>query len=171
MTKLIPMISAEDIKRQIKEVAALISKDYNGKKLVLVGILKGSFIFLSDITREITIEHEIDFVGASSYKGTKTTGKIQFTKLPDINFENKDILIIEDIVDTGITLTALVRYFKTLQPASVKICTLINKSERREIQIDIDYSCFNVAKGFIVGYGLDYNEKYRNLPAIFDLKL
>ncbi|MBF0411493.1 MAG: hypoxanthine phosphoribosyltransferase [Desulfamplus sp.] len=170
MTKLIPMISAEDIAKKIKEVASLISKDYNGKKLVIVGILKGSFIFLADITRQITIEHEIDFVGTSSYRGTETTGTIQFTKLPDINFEGKHILIVEDIVDTGTTLTALIKYFKTLKPSSVKICALINKSERRELPIDINYSCFNVEKGFIVGYGLDYNEKYRNLSSIFDLK-
>jgi hypoxanthine phosphoribosyltransferase len=170
MTKLIPIISAAEIQKQIKEVAALISRDYNGKQLVLVGILKGSFIFLADITRELTIDHEIDLVGTSSYSGTETTGIIQFTKTPDLQLEGKDILLVEDIVDTGKTLTALIKYFATLKPASVKICALINKNERRELSIDVAYSCFNIEKGFIVGYGLDYNEKYRNLPAIFDLK-
>ncbi|MBF0378436.1 MAG: hypoxanthine phosphoribosyltransferase [Desulfamplus sp.] len=171
MTKLIPMISAEEIQTKIKDAAELISRDYKGKRLVLVGILKGSIIFLSDLTRQIAIEHEIDLVGTSSYSGTETTGNIKFTKLPDIQLEGKDILIVEDIVDTGTTLTALMRYFQTLKPASVKICALINKNERRELPIDVHYSCFDIEKGFIVGYGLDYNEKYRNLPAIFDLKL
>lgn len=171
MTKLIQIISEQEIQKQIKDVVALISEDYSGKKLVLVGILKGSFIFLSDITRQISIEHEIDFVGTSSYSGTKSTGAIQFTKRPDIKLEGKDILIVEDIVDTGITLTALIEYFTTLKPSSVKVCALINKNERRELSINVDYSCFNIEKGFIVGYGLDYNEKYRNLPAIFDLQL
>lgn len=170
MTKLIPIISAEEIQKQIKKVAESLSKDYNGKQMVLVGILKGSFIFLADLTRHISIEHEIDLVGTSSYSGTKTTGTINFTKMPDIQLEGKDILIVEDIVDTGTTLASLVKYFKTLKPASVKICTLINKNERREFSLDIDYSCFQIEKGFLVGYGLDYNEKYRNLPAIFDLK-
>lgn len=170
MTKLIPRISEEEIQKQIKNVAALISNDYKGKKLVLVGILKGSFIFLSDLTRLISIEHKIDFVGTSSYSNTETTGIIKFTKMPDLQLEGEDILIVEDIVDTGKTLSALVNYFQTLNPSSVKICTLINKNERRELTIDVNYSCFNIEKGFIVGYGLDYNEKYRNLPAIFDLE-
>ncbi|MBF0211717.1 MAG: hypoxanthine phosphoribosyltransferase [Desulfamplus sp.] len=171
MTKLIPIISAEEIKREIQNVAKLISRDYMDKKLILVGILKGSFIFLSDLTRQITIDHEIDLIGTSSYSGTQSCGAVNFTKMPDIELEGKDILIVEDIVDTGTTLTALMRYFSTLKPASVKICALINKNERRELPIDVHYSCFNIDKGFIVGYGLDYNEKYRNLPAIFDLKL
>lgn len=170
MTKLIPMISEEEIQKAIKKIAALISNHYNGKKLVLIGVLKGSFIFLADLTRQLTIEHEIDLVGTSSYSGTETTGNIQFTKIPDLQLEGKDILIVEDIVDTGRTLTSLVNYFKTLKPSSVKICALINKNERRELSIDVDYSCFHIEKGFIVGYGLDYNEQYRNLPAIFDLK-
>ncbi|MBF0467740.1 MAG: hypoxanthine phosphoribosyltransferase [Desulfamplus sp.] len=170
MTKLILKISEEEIQKKIKEIAARISIDYSGKKLVLIGILKGSFIFLADLSRQLSIEHEIDFVGASSYSGTETTGIIQFTKMPDLPLEGKEILIVEDIVDTGRTLTVLVKYFKTLKPSSVKICSLIDKNERRELDIDIDYSCFDIEKGFIVGYGLDYNEKYRNLPAIFDLE-
>ncbi|MBF0233848.1 MAG: hypoxanthine phosphoribosyltransferase [Desulfamplus sp.] len=170
MTNLIPKISEEEIQKKIKEIAALISSDYNGKKLVLVGVLKGSFVFLADLTRQISIEHEIDFVGASSYSGTETTGIIQFTKMPDLQLRDKDILVVEDIVDTGRTLSVMINYFKTLKPSSVKICTLINKDERRALDIEIEYSCFDIEKGFIVGYGLDYNEKYRNLPAIFDLK-
>ncbi len=165
------MISQEEIKTQVKKTGRRISADYEGKNLVLAGVLKGAFIFLADLTREITIDHEIDLIGVSSYSGTSSTGEITFTKKPDINLEGKDVLLVEDIVDTGNTLCALLKYINTLNPASVKICSLINKHERRETEIDVAYSCFTLEKGFIVGYGLDYNELYRNLPAIFDLKL
>ncbi len=171
MTKFIPVISEEEIKREVRKTGALISEDYRGKNLVLAGILKGAFIFLADLARCITIDHEIDMIGVSSYSGTSTTGKIRFTKEPDIDIKGKDILIVEDIVDTGRTLFALVEHLKSLSPSSIKICSLIDKHERRELKLKVDYSCFRLEKGFIVGYGLDYNQKYRNLPAIFDLKL
>lgn len=171
MTQLIPMISQEEIKTKVRETGKKISFDYIGKDLVLAGILKGSFIFLADLTREITIDHKIDLLGVSSYSGTSSTGEIRFTKKPDIDLENKHVLLVEDIVDTGRTLSAIKEYLKSLNPASIKICTLINKHERREVEIHVDYACFTLEKGFIVGYGLDYNELYRNLPAIFDLKL
>lgn len=171
MMKFIPIISEEEIKTQVKRTGALISKDYKDKNLVLAGILKGAFIFLADLTRNITIDHEIDMIGVCSYSGTSTTGKIQFTKKPDIDLKGKDVLLVEDIVDTGRTLSVLVEHIKSLKPASVKICALIDKHERRELKLEVDYSCFTLAQGFIVGYGLDYNQKYRNLSAIFDLKL
>lgn len=171
MTEFIPIISEEEIKIQVAKTGALISQDYKGKNLVLAGILKGAFIFLADLTRSITIEHEIDMIGVSSYSGTSTTGKIQFTKEPDIDLRGKDILLVEDIVDTGRTLSALVEHIKSLKPASLKICALIDKHERRELKLKVAYSCFTLKKGFIVGYGLDYNQKYRNFPAIFDMKL
>ncbi len=171
MTKLIPVISQEEIKKQVQKTGALISEDYKDKELVLAGILKGAFVFLADLTRCITIEHEIDMIGISSYSGTSTTGQIRFTKKPDIDMRGKDVLIVEDIVDTGRTLFALVEHMKSLCPASIKICSLIDKYERRELELQVDYSCFTLEKGFIVGYGLDYNQKYRNLPSIFDLKL
>ena len=171
MTQLIPLISQEEIRTQVKEAGRKISVDYKDKKLVLAGVLKGAFVFLADLTREITIDHEIDLIGVSSYSGTSSTGEITFTKKPDINLEGKDVLLVEDIVDTGNTLTALMDYINTLNPASVRICSLIDKRERRETKIDVAYSCFTLEQGFIVGYGLDYNELYRNLPAIFDLKL
>ncbi|MEA1969809.1 MAG: hypoxanthine phosphoribosyltransferase [Thermodesulfobacteriota bacterium] len=171
MAELIPVISQQEIKKKVKETGERISKDYKGKDLILVGILKGSFIFLADLTRNITIDHEIDLIGASSYSGTATTGKITFTKKPGLKLDGKEVLLVEDIVDTGRTLAATVDYFKSLNTASVKICSLIDKNERREVKIDVDYSCFTLNKGFIVGYGLDYNERYRNLPAIYDLKL
>lgn len=171
MPQFIPLISELEISKNIKKIGKKISKDYKTKDLVLVGILKGSFIFLSDLTRQISIDHEIDFIGASSYQGTSSTGQIVFTKQPDLEFENRDILLVEDIVDTGNTLWKIVEFVQLLNPRSIKICSLIDKHERREVQIKVDYSCFLLDKGFIVGYGLDYNEKYRNLPAIYDLKL
>lgn len=171
MTTLIPMISQEEIKKQVQATGERISRDFQNKNLVLVGILKGSFMFLADLTRAITIDHEIDFIGASSYFGTETSGTIRFTKKPDLDLTGKDLLLVEDIVDTGKTLVSIIEYLTSLEPASIKICSLIDKQERRELDIHVDYSCFSLEKGFIVGYGLDYNEKYRNLPAIFDLKL
>ena len=171
MPQFIPLISELEISRQIKKIGKKISNDYKTRDLVLIGILKGSFIFLSDLTRQISIDHEIDLIGAASYKGTSSTGQIVFTKQPDLELENRDILLVEDIVDTGNTLLKIVEFVQLLNPRSIKICSLIDKHERREVQIKVDYSCFLLDKGFIVGYGLDYNEKYRNLPAIYDLKL
>ncbi|OQY01212.1 MAG: hypoxanthine phosphoribosyltransferase [Desulfobacteraceae bacterium 4572_130] len=171
MGKLIPRISEQKIKEKIKETGNIISKDYKNKNLVLMGILKGSFLFLADLTRNVLIDHEIDFVGASSYSGTSTTGKITFTKKPDLDLKNKHVLLVEDIIDTGRTFAMITKHIKSLKPASLKICTLIDKHERREIEINVDYSCFTIKRGFIVGYGLDYNEKYRNLTSIFDLEL
>lgn len=171
MTTLIPMISQEEITKKVKETGRRISRDYENKNLILIGILKGSFIFLADLTRAITIDHQVDLVGVSSYSGTSTTGIIKFTKEPDLDLKGKDILIVEDIVDTGRTLSALLKFFKTYQPRSMKVCALINKEERRDVKIAVDYSCFDLEEGFIVGYGLDYEQRYRNLPAIFDLKL
>jgi len=170
MPQFIPLISELEISRQIKKIGKKISNDYKTRDLVLIGILKGSFIFLSDLTRQISIDHEIDLIGAASYKGTSSTGQIVFTKQPDLELENRDILLVEDIVDTGNTLFKIVEFVQLLNPRSIKICSLIDKHERREVQIRVDYSCFLLDKGFIVGYGLDYNEKYRNLPAIYDLK-
>ena len=171
MPQFIPLISELEISRQIKKIGKKISNDYKTRDLVLIGILKGSFIFLSDLTRQISIDHEIDLIGAASYKGTSSTGQIVFTKQPDLELENRDILLVEDIVDTGNTLFKIIEFVQLLNPRSIKICSLIDKHERREVQIKVDYSCFLLDKGFIVGYGLDYNEKYRNLPAIYDLKL
>jgi hypoxanthine phosphoribosyltransferase len=171
MPEFIPLISEQEIKKQLKKIGQDISRDYQTKDLVLVGVLKGSFIFMADLTRQISIDHEIDFIGASSYEGTSSTGQILFTKQPDLELENRDVLLVEDIVDTGNTLLKIKEFITLMNPRSVKICSLIDKHERREVNIDVAYSCFSLEKGFIVGYGLDYDEKYRNLPAIYDLKL
>lgn len=171
MPELIPLISQQEIKEKIQEIGQKISNDYENSDLVVIGVLKGAFVFMADLVRQITIDHEIDLVGASSYEGTSSTGQIVFTKKPDLELKGRDVLMVEDIVDTGRTLVKLVESMQSLNPRSIKICALIDKSERRETQINVNYSCFCLDKGFIVGYGLDYNEKYRNLPAIFDLKL
>ncbi len=171
MPEFIPLISEEEIKARIQETGEKITKDYKDRDLVLIGVLKGSFVFLADLTRKISIDHEIDLIGASSYEGTTSTGQIIFTKQPDLELEGRDVLLVEDIVDTGNTLLKIVDFIRLLNPRSIKICSLIDKQERREVEINVNYSCFSLDKGFIVGYGLDYNEKYRNLPAIYDLKL
>ncbi|WP_300458861.1 hypoxanthine phosphoribosyltransferase [Desulfobacula sp.] len=171
MPEFIPVISEQEIKKQVKKIGQDISRDYQTKDLVLVGVLNGAFVFMADLTRQISIDHEIDFIGASSYEGTSSTGQILFTKQPDLELENRDVLLVEDIVDTGNTLLKIKNFITLLNPRSVKICSLIDKHERREVNIDVAYSCFSLEKGFIVGYGLDYDEKYRNLPAIYDLKL
>jgi hypoxanthine phosphoribosyltransferase len=171
MPEFIPMISETQIQEKVREIGQQISEDYKNLDLVVVGVLKGSFVFLADLVRQITIDHEVDFIGASSYDGTSSSGQIKFTKQPDLTLEGRDVLLVEDIVDTGQTLNKIVEFAGLLNARSVKICTLIDKKERRQRSVDVAYSCFSLEKGFIVGYGLDYNEKYRNLPAIFDLKL
>ncbi len=171
MPELIPLISSRDIAKAIETTGRRISEDYQTKDLVLVGVLKGAFIFLADLSRMISIHHEIDLIGASSYRGTDSTGNLVLDRQPNLTLTHRDVLLVEDIVDTGQSLEHIVRHIRSLNPASIKICALIDKQERRKVKIDVAYSCFTLEKGFIVGYGLDYNEKYRNLPAIYDLKL
>lgn len=171
MPEFIPLISRQTIQDRVREIGEQITRDYQGKDLVLTGILKGAFIFMADLSRQINIGHEIDFIGASSYEGTHSTGQIIFTKQPDLDFKNRDILLVEDIVDTGNTLTRIIEFVHLQKPSSVAVCALIDKHERRENTIDVKYACFSLEKGFIVGYGLDYEEKYRNKSEIYDLKL
>lgn len=166
------VLSRESILERIKKIAETISQDYQGRDLVVVGVMKGAFVFMADLVREMTIPIKVDFIGASSY-GSETTssGAVRITKDPDIDISNKDVLIVEDIVDTGLTLTHLVAHFKSSGARSVRICTMIDKRERRTVPITVDYACHVVEKGFLVGYGLDYAEFYRNLPGIYHLKL
>jgi len=171
MPELIPVLKREDIEESTASVARQISAAYKGRTLVLVGVLKGAFIFMADLARRLTIPVEIDFVRAASYgSGTISCGKIELTKEIDINIEGKDVLIVEDIVDSGLTLTYIVNYLKTLKPATVRVCTLLDKLERRQSKVKVDYACHTIEKGFLVGYGLDYDEAYRELPAIYHLK-
>ncbi len=170
MPEFIPLIPRQTIQRRVREVGKQIARDYQGKDLVLTGILKGAFMFMADLSRQIDMDHDIDFIGASSYEGTHSTGQIVFTKQPDLEYRNRHILLVEDIVDTGNTLTKIMEFLHLLNPRSVAVCTLIDKHERRKKTIPVKYACFPLEKGFIVGYGLDYDEKYRNKPDIYDLK-
>ncbi len=165
------LLNEERIKEINKKLGEQISKDYEGKKLLLVSILKGAVVFMSDIMREIKIPCRIDFMVVSSYgKGTKTSGVVKIVKDLDINLEGYDVLIIEDILDTGLTLSYIVDILKSRKPNSVKICTFLDKPERRVADIKADYVGATVPDEFIIGYGLDYNEKYRNVPVVGVLK-
>lgn len=163
--------SKEELHEIVKRLGAQISKDYVGKNLMLVSILKGSVIFMADLMREITLPCDIDFMCVSSYgAGTKSSGTVKIIKDLDINLEGKDLLLVEDILDSGKTLHYITQVLKTRNPASIKICTLLDKPERREAPIKADYAGTFVPDEFVVGYGLDYAEKYRNLPYIGVLK-
>lgn len=165
------LVNKEQIKKINKKLGEQISKDYAGKKLLLVSILKGAVVFMSDIMREINIPCRIDFMVVSSYgKGVKTSGVVKIVKDLDINLEGYDVLIIEDILDTGLTLSYIVDILKSRNPNSVKICTFLDKPERRKADIKADYTGVSVPDEFVVGYGLDYDEKYRNLPFVGILK-
>ncbi|MFN3551391.1 MAG: hypoxanthine phosphoribosyltransferase [Endomicrobiia bacterium] len=165
--KLKILISEEKIKKRVAELAKRISKDYRKKgKLLIVGILKGSAIFLSDLVRKLNIDCEIDFISIRSYDGKNSSGVVQLILDLYDNPVGKNILIVEDIVDTGRTLKFLKENLLTRKAKSVKICVLLNKVGRRKTKIKIDYKGFDVPNKFIVGYGLDYNEQYRNLPYI-----
>ncbi len=165
------LIDQQQIKEINKRLGTVISKDYKDKKLLLVSILKGAVVFMSDIMREIDLPCRIDFMVVSSYgKGTKTSGVVKIVKDLDINLEGYDVLIIEDILDTGLTLSYIVDILKSRNPNSVKICTFLDKPERRIADIKADYVGQEVPDEFVVGYGLDYNEKYRNLSYVGILK-
>jgi hypoxanthine phosphoribosyltransferase len=170
MHKLTLVLKKSDLKEMIAKMAEQISADYQDRELILIGVLKGSFIFLADLVRHISIPVKIDFTGASSYgSDTVSSGEIKITKKIDADLKGKDVLIVEDIIDTGLTLAYLIDYINSLGPKSIKICCLINKLERQKKKIQMDYIGREVEKGFLVGYGLDYNENYRDLAEIYDL--
>ncbi len=172
MSEFIPVLAKEEIAARVAEVAQAISNDYRDRDLILIGILKGAFIFLADLIRHLSIPVQVDFMCASSYgSATASSGRIKLIKDIELDIKNKDVIIVEDIVDTGVTLSYLVQHLQSLGAASVRICALINKLERRKIEVDVDYICHAVEKGFLVGYGLDYAEFYRNLPEVYHLKL
>ena len=166
------LLSEEEVRKRIGEVAAEISRDYEGKNLVLVSILKGSVVFMADLMRAVSIPCSIDFMVVSSYGGsnTVTSGLVKIIKDLDGDLSGKDVLIVEDILDTGVTLSNLVPMLKMRNPNSVKICTILDKPSRRKADIQPDYEGFQVPDEFVVGYGLDYDEKYRNLPYVGALK-
>ncbi len=172
MSELIPVLTETEIEQHIHQLAQRISDDYRNKNLMMIGVLKGAFVFLSDLMRRLTIPVEVEFVRLSSYgKSHTSSGKIEIPKDLCLDVKDKHVLIVEDIVDTGVTLSTLAAHIASLNPKSVKICALIDKLERRKTDCQVDYACHTVEGGFLVGYGLDYAEKYRNLPAIYHLKL
>jgi hypoxanthine phosphoribosyltransferase len=161
------LLTPEQIASIVKDLADRISNDYSGKELVLICILKGAFIFLSDLIRNLHIPAQIDFVRLASYgSGTKTSGRIEITKDIEISIEGKDVLIIDDIIDSGRTLQFLRDRLALANPRSVKICALLDKKARREVEIEADYIGKEIDDVFVVGYGIDFNEDYRNLPEI-----
>lgn len=164
------LVSKEEIATKVKELAAQIDADYQGKNPLMLCILKGSVLFFSDIVREMKIPLEIDFMAISSYGSGTTSGIVKLVKDIDYSIENKHIVIVEDIVDTGHTLAYLKALLNQRHPASIKICAMLDKFERREADITVDYKAFDIANEFVVGYGLDYDQKYRNLPEIGVLK-
>jgi hypoxanthine phosphoribosyltransferase len=171
MPDLTPVLKKEDIDKSVAEIAQRISRDYKNRDLILVGVLKGAFVFLADLIRHLTIPAKVDFVRIASYgSGTSSSGKIRLTQALETDIRGKDVLIVEDIVDTGLSLSSLVDYLRAYAPKSIRICALINKTERRKKQVTVDYVGHDVAQGFLVGYGLDYAEDYRYLPAVYHLR-
>ncbi len=166
------LISEEELKSIVKRLGKEITEDYKDKKLVLVSVLKGSVVFMADLMREIKVPCTIDFMSVSSYgAGTKTSGVVRIIKDLDTDvIEGSDLLIVEDILDSGVTLEYLIKVISARNPRSVKICTLLDKPERRKANVKADYSGAQVPDAFVVGYGLDFNEKYRNLPFVGALK-
>ena len=161
------LISEEELQKRVNEIGAQISRDYAGKKLLLVGILKGSIVFMADLMCAITIPTRIDFMAVSSYgSGVKTSGVVKIIKDLDINLEGYDVLIVEDILDSGMTLNYLVELLKSRNPSSVEICSLLDKPERHKVDVNLKYKGFTIPDEFVIGYGLDYAEKYRNLPFV-----
>ncbi len=163
--------SAEEIQNKVAELGQQITADYEGKNPFVVGVLKGCFVFMADLIRKIDTVCDLDFMSVSSYgSGTTTTGAVRITKDLNRDIQGRHVLIVEDILDSGITLSYLKKYLESREPASVKICTLLDKPARRKSEIKADYVGFECPDAFIVGYGLDYAERYRNLPYIGVLK-
>ena len=164
---LVTMLSAEQIAARVRELGQQIARDYVGRNLVVVPVLKGSFVFAADLVRAIDLPLRVDFLGVRSYgAGTETSGVVQITQDLSRPIEHDDLLIVEDIVDTGLTIAHLIDLLKTRGPASIKVCALLRKPSRMRVQVPIDYEGFSIDDRFVVGYGLDFAERHRNLPYI-----
>ena len=161
------MLSEEEIKAKVAELGKKIEEDFEGQDLLVVGILKGASVFVSDLIRNINLDVNIDFMSVSSYgNSTESSGSVKILKDLDVDIKGKNVLIVEDIIDSGLTLSNLTRELSARDPKSLKICTLLDKPQRRKVDIPVDYVGFVIEDKFIVGYGIDYAEKYRNLPYI-----
>jgi hypoxanthine phosphoribosyltransferase len=161
------LITEAEVTDRTREIAAEITRDYADRDLVIVGVLKGSFMFMVDLIRHIPLPHEIDFIAVSSY-GNQTTssGVVRLLKDLDTNISGRDVLLVEDIVDSGRSVDYIRRNFQSREPASIKVCTLLDKKERRVMDVDVDYTGFVIPDRFVVGYGMDYSEQYRDLPCV-----
>lgn len=165
------LYSEEQLRQRVKELGAQITTDYAGKEPVLASVLRGSYIFMADLTRAIDLPVTVDFMAVSSYgAGTKSSGQVEIKKDLSDSIEGRDLIIVEDILDSGNTLFYLMEILKARKPASIRICTLMDKPDRRTQPIVADYVGFTITDAFVVGYGLDYDEKYRNLPYVGILK-
>jgi hypoxanthine phosphoribosyltransferase len=165
--RIVTMLSTEQIAARVRELGAQITKDYAGKPLVLVCVLKGSFVFASDLMRAIDLPLRVDFLGVRSYgEGTESTGVVQITQDLSKPIDHEDVILVEDIVDTGLTIAHLMDLFRTRNPRSVKVCSLLHKPARARVAVKVDYLGFTIEDKFVVGYGLDFAERYRNLPFI-----
>lgn len=165
------LYSREMIRERVQELASTISRDYEDKELIVIGILKGAFIFMADLIRCLSIPCRVDFVRLASYgAGSTSSGKVVMTKDIETSIKDQDILIVEDVVDTGLTLTYLVTWLRERNPRSLRVCSLLDKRNRRLVPFEADYVGFTLDDGFVVGYGLDFNEKARFLPDICVIK-
>lgn len=165
------LISEEEISMKVQQLAEEISDEYRGRDLVVIGVLKGANVFVADLIRKVTVPLELDFMAVSSYgRSTESSGVVRILKDLDGSVEGKHVLVVEDIIDTGLTLSYLTENLKSRGAESVKICTLLDKPERRKAHIDVHYKGFDIPDEFVVGYGIDFSEKYRNLPFVGVLK-
>lgn len=162
------LVDSKEVRAKVKELATRVSKDYKNKELILVGILKGAFMFLSDLVKEMKIPVQIDFIAVSSYgMATKSSGVVRIVKDLDLNIQGRHVLLIEDIIDTGLTLSYILEIFKLRNPASLEVCVLLQKEKKKKADIPIKYMGFNIPDEFVVGYGLDCEECFRHLPSIY----
>ena len=165
------LFSEEQLDRRVREIAAQIEKDYEGKEIMLISVLRGSFVFMADLCRRIDLPCTLDFMSVSSYgKGTSSSGQVQITKDLSSDISGKHIIVVEDILDSGNTLSYLLKLLEQRNPPSIRLCTLLDKPDRRVKEVKVHYSGFTIPDAFVVGYGLDYAEHYRNMPYIGILK-
>jgi hypoxanthine phosphoribosyltransferase len=161
------LVDEETLRNRVAELGEEISRDYAGRDLLLIGVLKGAVFFMADLMRQLTVPCEIDFMAISSYgASTDSSGVVRILKDLDINIEGRDVLVVEDIIDSGLTLSYLMRNLEAREPASLEICALLTKPDRREIEVPVRYVGFEIPNRFVIGYGLDFAERYRNLPYV-----
>ena len=166
------LIPEDKVDERIAQLGEQISRDYAGRQVHLIGILKGSIFFICELAKRITVPVTMDFMSVSSYgAGTKSSGVVKLIKDLDEPIEGKDVLVVEDIIDSGHTLSYLLKNLSSRNPASIRLCTLLDKPERREVDVEVDYQGFSIPDEFVIGYGLDYDQRYRNLPYIGALSL